>query len=57
MGWSSNLYKPSLKQEKFLYDNYGVGNIDGDFFLDTAFWKLLNDVQDPVWIQNYKSLQ
>jgi hypothetical protein len=57
MGWSPNLYKPSLKQEKFLYDNYGVANIDGDFFLDTAFWKLLNDVQDPVWIQNYKSLQ
>jgi len=56
-GWSSNLYKPSLKQEKFLHENYGIANIDGDFFLDTAFWKLLSDIQDPSWIANYKSLQ
>lgn len=57
MGWSSNLYKPSLKQEKYLYDTYKVANIDGDFFLDSNFWNLLSDVQDPVWIANYKSLK
>jgi hypothetical protein len=57
MGWSSKLYRPSEKQESFLYHNYNVRSIDENFFLDTNFWKLLSDVQDPVWISNYKSLR
>ena len=56
-GWSNQLYKPSDKQQYFLHNNYGIENIDGDFFLDTNFWNLLNDVQDPVWISNYRSLR
>ncbi|MEY4604779.1 MAG: hypothetical protein RIT43_2071 [Bacteroidota bacterium] len=57
MGWSSKLYRPSEKQELYLFNNYNVRSIDENFFLDTNFWKLLSDVQDPVWIANYKSLQ
>lgn len=56
-GWSSKLYRPSSKQELFLYNTYNVRNVDGDFFLDTNFWKLLSDLKDPVWIANYKSLK
>lgn len=56
-GWGGKLYKPSEKQELFLYNNYNVRNIDGDFFLDSNLWNLLSDVQDPVWIRNYKSLK
>ncbi len=55
-GWSNNLMKPSTKQQLFLYHNYGIKNIDGDYFMDTSFWKLLRDVQNPQWITNYKSL-
>lgn len=56
-GWSGKLYKPSEKQELYLYNNYGIKSIDADFFIDTNFWKILSDVQDPLWIANYKSLQ
>ena len=57
MGWSSKLYRPSEKQELYLYENYNIRSIDENFFLDTNFWKLLSDVQDPVWIANYKSMR
>lgn len=56
-GWSSKLYQPSSKQAIFLYNNYNVRNVDGDFFLDSNFWNLMSDLQDPVWIANYKSLK
>jgi hypothetical protein len=55
-GWSNNQMKPSPKQQLFLYHTYGVKNIDGEFFMDTSFWKLLRDVQNTQWISNYKSL-
>jgi hypothetical protein len=55
-GWSNKLYKPAPAQEIYLYNTYGIKQIDADFFLDTSFWKLMNDVVDPVWISNYKSL-
>lgn len=57
MGWSNNYHKPSLKQQKYISDRYGVDHIDGDFFLDTSFWLLMNDVMDPEWIKNYKSIK
>jgi len=55
-GWANGLYRPSLKQQKYLHDNYGVENIELGFFLDTNFWKIMRDVQDLEWIQKYKSL-
>ncbi|MDG1331992.1 MAG: hypothetical protein P8P74_06665 [Crocinitomicaceae bacterium] len=56
VGWSNKYHKPSLLQEKYLGNRYGIKHIDGDFFLDTSFWMLLKDVTDPDWIANYKSL-
>lgn len=55
-GWAHRLQRPSLAQEKYLYDNYKVAQIDGEFFLDTNFWRITRDVVDSGWIMNYKSL-
>lgn len=55
-GWSQDAYFPSLKQKKYLFDRYGVDQIDIKYILDTSFWKLLRDVRDPTWISTYKSI-
>lgn len=56
-GWSHKQYKPTPKQEIYLFNTYGVKQIDGDFFMDDKFWRLLEDVQNPDWIANYKSIE
>ncbi|HLV41997.1 MAG TPA: hypothetical protein VKY37_06950 [Brumimicrobium sp.] len=55
-GWSLGEIRPSLKQQGYIYDRYGVRGYDQDFFTDSSFFKLLKDVLDPNWIANYKSL-
>lgn len=55
-GWSNNLHKPSNAQAVYLYKNYNVYDIDFSFFLDSNFWKIMRDVQNPEWIKNYRSL-
>lgn len=55
-GWSTQLYKPSSKQALYLYKNYNIYDIDVSQFIDTNFWKIMRDVQDPKWIKNYRSL-
>lgn len=55
-GWSMGEIRPSLKQQAYIYDRYGVRGYDQDFFADTSFFKLLKDVMDPQWITEYKSL-
>lgn len=55
-GWSQEAYSPSLRQKKHLYERYNVDQIDGKFFLDTSFWKLLRDVRDETWISTYKTV-
>ena len=57
IGWSNKYHKPAPRQEKYLFERYGVDHIDSKFFLDTNFWRLLRDVNDPNWIKNYKSLR
>lgn len=56
-GWSLNLFRPSLKQEKYLCDRYGIKHIDHDYIVDTSFWQLLRDVTDTMWIENYRFIQ
>ena len=56
-GWSQKLHMPSSKQHQYLSGRYGISHIDGDYFIDTSFWKLMTDVMDPVWVANYKSLE
>ncbi len=55
-GWSGDLNRPSPKQTAYLRTNYHVDNVDLNYFLDTNFWKILHDVQDSMWIVNYKAL-
>lgn len=56
-GWSQGEIRPSLKQQQYIYDRYGVRGYDQDYFSDSSFFKLLKDVMDPTWIANYKSLR
>jgi hypothetical protein len=56
-GWSPELYKPSTKQVLFLHEEYGINDFDFGFFIDTNFWKIMQDVQNPTWIKKYKSLR
>lgn len=55
-GWSQGKFRPSLKQQEFIYSRYGVRGYDQEYFTDTSFFKLLRDVLDPEWIIEYKSL-
>ncbi len=57
IGWSNKYNKPSQGQEKYLSKRYGIDHIDGDYFLDTNFWKIMQDVVDPIWVNNYKSIR
>lgn len=56
-GWSQGDARPSLKQQGYIYNTYGVRGYDQEYFTDTSFFKLLRDVLDPDWIENYKSLR
>ncbi len=55
-GWSNEYYKPSPGQAKYLYENYGVLNINTHYFVGESLFQLLRDVQDPEWIKMYQSL-
>lgn len=56
-GWSNKPFKPSSAQEIFLFEHYGIKQIDCDYFEGKYFWQILEDVQNPEWIANYKMLQ
>lgn len=56
-GWSQGHIRPSLKQQEYIYNTYGVRGYDQEYFTDTSFFKLLRDVLNPEWINNYKSLK
>lgn len=55
-GWSNDQFTPSKKQQIYLYQEYGIENIDLNFFVDTSFWKLLEDVQNPEWVGKYRAM-
>ncbi|PWH85001.1 hypothetical protein [Brumimicrobium oceani] len=56
-GWSNGEMRPSLKQQAYIVERYGVRGYDQEYFVDSSFFKLLRDVLDPAWINNYKSLR
>ncbi len=56
-GWSEERFKPSAAQMRYLKERYNVSNIEFDYFIDSSFWKILNDVTDPEWIGSYKSIE
>ena len=57
LGWSNKYHKPSPGQEIYLFERYGINQIDGDYFLGQKFWLLLKDVSDPQWVLNYKAIR
>ena len=56
IGWANGKYMPSPKQQEYLWETYGIYNLNTDFFADTSFWKILRDVTNPEWITHYSSL-
>lgn len=56
-GWAGKKTDVSDRQQKYLKENYNVANINVDPFLDTNMWKILHDVRDSMWIENYKMLR
>jgi hypothetical protein len=55
-GWSQDDFLPSPQQQIYLHKNYGMEHINTRFFVDTNFWKILHDVGDLDWIDNYRNL-
>lgn len=55
-GWSNGVIKPSLKQQSFIYNEFGCRCYDQDYFQDTSFFKVLKSVVDPEWIDYYRNL-
>lgn len=55
-GWSQGEIRPSLKQQEYIYNRYGVRGYDQDYFSDTSFFLLLKDVLDKNWIAEYKAM-
>lgn len=53
-GWSQGQYKPSLYQKEFLRKEYGVQNILSEYIYGDTLFKLLRDVQNPSWVNEYK---
>lgn len=55
-GWSNSAYRPSSKQEKYLFREFNIRNMDRDYFVDTNLWKILRLASDPNWITLYKNI-
>jgi hypothetical protein len=56
-GWAANEFGPSDLQAKYLCDRYNFKGLSSGLITDTNLFKLLGDVMDQVWIENYKSLR
>ena len=53
-GWSQGQYKPSLYQKEFLKKEYGIDNILSEYIYGDSLFKLLRDVQNPLWVNEYR---
>jgi hypothetical protein len=55
-GWSENTYTPSLRQQQILAEYRPSRDIhwQGPYYGERAF-RLLHDLQDAEWVQNYRS--
>lgn len=53
-GWAKTRYRPGYTQTLKLQE-YGVNNVD-DYFYGDGMFRLLKDIQDYEWIENYKAL-
>lgn len=55
-GWSQSYYQPSAGQARYLHETYGILNINTHYFVGEHLFQLLRDVQNPDWIEMYRSL-
>lgn len=55
-GWSQGDYIPSRAQAQYLFKNYGVLSVKTNYFIGLHLFKLLKDIQNEEWIENYKHL-
>lgn len=56
-GWSQEYYKPSPVQAKYLYQHYGVPNVNTSYIYGDSLYKLLRDIQKPDWPIMYQALR
>ena len=56
-GWSQGHYNPSQNQAIYLYERYGVLNVNTHYFVGENLFQLLKDVQDSAWINAYQAIQ
>ena len=54
-GWAKRKFMPSDGQLDYLKKNYGIKHIT-DFIYGKNLFKLLKNMQDPQWVEYYKSL-
>jgi len=54
-GWAKNETKPSPAQLEIL-STYGIQGATGMCYGDNAF-RLLRDVNDPIWVQSYRNAE
>jgi hypothetical protein len=54
-GWAKRKFMPSEQQLEYLRKNYGIKYIT-DFIYGKNLFKLLVNMQDPNWVEYYKSL-
>lgn len=55
-GWSQGSYNPSKEQAIYLYNTYGVINVNTNYFVGENLFQLLKDMQDPNWVSAYQSI-
>ncbi len=56
-GWSQGHYNPSRNQAMYLYERYGVLNVNTHYFVGENLFQLLKDVQDTNWVNAYQAIQ
>ncbi len=55
-GWGQGEFKPSEAQLAYLSQQYGIHNLLTDYIYGEHLYKLLRDIQNNSWVQNYKSI-
>ena len=55
-GWANDTYMPSKNQQIYLHSEFGVYNINVNFFEGENMWKLLQSASSDEWKAMYKSL-
>ena len=56
-GWSQGQFTPCRWQREYLFKEYGVTNVLIDYFYGDSLFKILRDIQNPAWVNDYHYLQ